>query len=98
MTGSAVSPRLRSSGSDLYVLVNGTADGAAMEQYPPDPADPRRPSDISDLDGGRVIVLAKRLNHGVARIRAAAREAEARGEAFALTSDLRLFATTAWLA
>jgi ubiquinone/menaquinone biosynthesis C-methylase UbiE len=35
---------------------------------------------------------------GVARIRAAARAAEARGEDFVLASDLRLFATTAWLA
>jgi ubiquinone/menaquinone biosynthesis C-methylase UbiE len=35
---------------------------------------------------------------GVARVRAAARAAEARGEELVLTSDLRLFATTAWLA
>ena len=35
---------------------------------------------------------------GVARVRAAAREAEARGEELVLESDLRLFATTAWLA
>jgi len=35
---------------------------------------------------------------GVARIRAAARAAEARGEELVLESDLRLFATTAWLA
>ena len=33
---------------------------------------------------------------GVARIRAAARDAEARGEDFVLESDLRLYATTAW--
>lgn len=35
---------------------------------------------------------------GVARIRAAAREAETRGEDLVLESDLRIFATTAWLA
>jgi ubiquinone/menaquinone biosynthesis C-methylase UbiE len=35
---------------------------------------------------------------GVARIRSTAREAEARGAELVLESDLRLFATTAWLA
>ncbi len=34
---------------------------------------------------------------GVARVRAAARAAEARGGELVLESDLRLFATTAWL-
>ena len=38
------------------------------KRFPPDPADPRRPSDISDLDSKRVIVLAKHLANGVARI------------------------------
>jgi epoxyqueuosine reductase len=41
-----------------------------MNLYPPDPADPRRPIDITELDYRRVIVLAKRLNSGVARIKA----------------------------
>lgn len=35
---------------------------------------------------------------GVARIRAAAQDAESRGAEFLLKSDLRLYATTAWLA
>ncbi|MDF3011033.1 MAG: hypothetical protein K0S03_1829, partial [Burkholderiales bacterium] len=41
-------------GADLV----GIADGAAIDA-----------SHITDLDAGRVIVLAKRLNEGVARIR-----------------------------
>lgn len=65
LTAAAVKTRARELGADLV----GIADGAMLEQYPPDPADPRRPSDITDLDGGRVIVLAKRLNNGVARIK-----------------------------
>jgi ferredoxin len=51
-------------GADLV----GIADGEAMDAHPPDPADPRRPSDISELDSKRVIVLAKHLSNGVARI------------------------------
>ncbi len=51
-------------GADLV----GIADGATMDANPPDPADPRRPSDISDYDAGRVIVLAKRLLSGTTRI------------------------------
>ena len=44
------------------------ANGELMNANPPDPNDPRRPIDISELDSKRVIVLAKRLNNGVARI------------------------------
>ena len=51
-------------GADLV----GIADGKIMDAHPPNPADPRRPSDITDYDAGRVIVLAKKLNSGVARI------------------------------
>jgi epoxyqueuosine reductase QueG len=61
-----VKSKARELGADLV----GIADGALLEQNPPDPRRPRRPSDITELDGGRVIVLAKRLNHGVARIAA----------------------------
>jgi hypothetical protein len=39
-----------------------------MNQNPPDPSDPRRPIDMTTLDYKRVIVLAKHLNNGVARI------------------------------
>jgi epoxyqueuosine reductase len=64
LTAAEVKARARELGADLV----GIADGAAMEANPPDPARPRRPSDITVLDGGRVIVLAKKLNSGVTRI------------------------------
>ncbi len=60
-----VKAKARELGADLV----GIADGKAMDAHPPDPDDPRRPRDITDLDGGRVIVLARRLNAGVARIK-----------------------------
>src|SRR5437879_3272500 len=66
LTAEEVKRKARELGADLV----GIADGAALEQNPPDPRRPRRPSDITELDGGRVIVLAKRLSRGVARIAA----------------------------
>lgn len=51
-------------GADLV----GIADGAQLENFPPDPDDPRRPSDITEFDGDRVIVLAKKLSAGVTRV------------------------------
>ena len=64
LSAAEVKARAREFGADLV----GIADGAELEAHPPDPANPRRPSDITDYDAGRVIVLAKRLNHGVTRI------------------------------
>jgi epoxyqueuosine reductase QueG len=61
-----IKAKARELGADLV----GIADGAALEANPPDPKDPRRPSDITEHDGGRVIVLAKRLNSGSTRIAA----------------------------
>ncbi len=66
LTAAAIKARAKALGADLV----GIADGAALEAHPPDPRDPRRPSDITDHDGGRVIVLAKKLSSGVARIAA----------------------------
>ena len=66
LTAGEVKAKAKELGADLV----GIADGAALEENPPDAADPRRPSDITALDAGRVIVLAKRLNDGVARIKA----------------------------
>jgi epoxyqueuosine reductase len=66
LKAAGVKTKARELGADLV----GIADGALVEQNPPDPRHPRRPSDITDLDGGRIIVLARRLNHGVARIAA----------------------------
>ena len=51
-------------GADLA----GIADGQAMNENPPYPDDPRTPSDISDYDADRVIVLARRINLGSTRI------------------------------
>lgn len=52
----------------LDVDLVGIADGRVMDTHPPDPADPRRPIDISDYDSDRVIVLAKRHNLGSTRL------------------------------
>lgn len=57
--------KVRELGANLV----GIADGQIMNDNPPDPADPRRPSDISDYDAGRVIIIAKRLNTGTTRIK-----------------------------
>ena len=54
LTGKEVKDKALSLGADLV----GIADGAAIDA-----------SHITELDAGRVIVLAKRLNEGVARIR-----------------------------
>ncbi len=51
-------------GADLV----GIADGGVMNANPPDPDDPKRPSDVTEHDGERVIVLARRLNLGSTRI------------------------------
>jgi ferredoxin len=64
LTATDVKDKARELGADLV----GIADGEVMNQNPPDPSDPRRPIDVTLLDYKRVIVLAKHLNNGVARI------------------------------
>jgi epoxyqueuosine reductase len=64
LTAAEIKAKARELGADLV----GIADGALLEANPPDPKDPRRPSDITEHDGGRVIVLAKRINRGATRI------------------------------
>ena len=59
-----IKAKARALGADLV----GIADGAEMDANPPDPADPRRPSDVTEHDSGRVIVLAKRLGSGTTRL------------------------------
>src|SRR5437016_3438944 len=54
LTAAAIKAKARELGADLV----GVADGARLDT-----------SHITQLDGGRIIVLAKRLNDGVARIR-----------------------------
>src|ERR1700684_745089 len=66
LTADDIKAKARALGADLV----GIADGANLERHPPDPRNPRRPSDITDLDGARVIVLAKRVSRGAARIAA----------------------------
>ncbi len=64
LTAAAIKAKARELGADLV----GIADGKAMDRHPPDPRDPRRPSDITRHDGDRVIVIAKRLNSGTTRL------------------------------
>ncbi len=64
LDAAAIKEKARALGADLV----GIADGAVMDAHPPDPRDPRRPKDITEHDGGRVIVLAKRYSAGTTRI------------------------------
>ena len=64
VTAAEIKDKAYELGADLI----GIADGEVMNQNPPDPSDPRRPIDVTMLDYKRVIVLAKHLNNGVARI------------------------------
>ncbi len=63
-TAEAIKARARELGADLV----GIADGKVMDAHPPDPRDPRRPSDVTALDADRVIVMAKRVSAGSSRI------------------------------
>lgn len=64
VTADEIKDKAKALGADIV----GIADGAAMNENPPDPADPRRPSDITDHDADRVIVIGKRLNSGTTRL------------------------------
>jgi len=64
VSASDVKAKARALGVDIV----GIADGQAIDAYPPDPAKPQRPSDISDYDADRVIVLGKRHNLGSTRL------------------------------
>jgi epoxyqueuosine reductase len=65
---SVTAAEIKEKAYDLGADLVGIADGEVMNQNPPDPSDPRRPIDVTMLDYKRVIVLAKHLNNGVARI------------------------------
>lgn len=65
LTAQVIKDKARALGADLV----GIADGGVMDRHPPDPANPQRPSDLTELDSGRVIVLAKRIFAGTAKIR-----------------------------
>ncbi len=64
ITSEEVKAKAKEFGADLA----GIADGQVMNETPPNPDDPRRPSDITDHDADRVIVLARRINLGSSRI------------------------------
>lgn len=66
ITAGDIKARAKALGADLA----GIADGAVMDANSPDPDDPRRPSDITEHDGKRVIVLAKRFSSGSTRLTA----------------------------
>lgn len=64
LTAQEIKDKARALGADLV----GIADGRVLDANPPDPAHPRRPSDITEHDSGRVIVLAKRISSGSSRV------------------------------
>lgn len=66
LTAAQIKDKARELGADLV----GIADGKVMDENPPDPSHPRRPRDITELDGGRVIVMAKKFTSGTSRIAA----------------------------
>lgn len=63
-----IAAEIKAKAKELGADLVGIADGKVMDQYPPDPRDPRRPSDITALDADRVIVMAKRISAGTSRI------------------------------
>ncbi|MCY4237421.1 MAG: hypothetical protein OXC93_03565 [Rhodospirillaceae bacterium] len=64
ITAEDIKAKSRDLGADLV----GIADSAEINANPPNPDDPCVPSDISDYDADRIIILAKRLSAGVTRI------------------------------
>lgn len=64
ITAAAVKSKALELGVDLV----GIADGEAMNRHPPPVEGVNRPIDITELDYKRVIVLAKHLSNGAARI------------------------------
>ena len=64
LTYDTIKEKAKSLGADLV----GIADGTLMDQFPPDPDNPRTPSHITKIDGARVIVLAKRISFATSRL------------------------------
>ena len=64
LTSEAIKEKAKELGADLV----GIADGVLMDRIPPDPAIPRTPSHITEVDGARVIVLAKRISFATSRL------------------------------
>ena len=71
MTGSKApltAAEIKNKAQELGAHLVGIADGTQMELYPPDPDEPRRPSDITDRDGERVIVMGYHINTATSRL------------------------------
>ena len=64
LTSEAIKAKAKALGADLV----GIADGGLIDQFPPDPDNPRSPSHITEIDGARVIVLAKRISFATSRL------------------------------
>ncbi len=64
LNATVVKAKAKAFGADLV----GIADGAALDAHPPDPQHPQTPSQVTQRDGKRVIVLAKRTLSGTARL------------------------------
>jgi epoxyqueuosine reductase QueG len=64
LTADDIKAKAKSFGADIA----GIADGKVMDEFPPDPDNPRRPSDVTDYDAGHAIVLGKRLLSGPTRL------------------------------
>ncbi len=60
--------RLKQKAHSLGADLVGIADGAIMEQFPPSFPGAQTPRDITDHDGERCIVLAKRYSIGTTRL------------------------------
>ncbi len=63
LSAAEVKAQARTLGAHLV----GIADGQAMERNPPHPNAPRRPSDITERDGHRVVVIGLHINCATAR-------------------------------
>lgn len=64
ITADDVKEKAKSLGVDLV----GVADGKVMDQHPPNPRLPQTPGRITDHDGDRCIVMAKRYSMGTTRL------------------------------
>ncbi|HKP18915.1 MAG TPA: hypothetical protein VJT84_10575 [Gaiellaceae bacterium] len=65
LTSETVKAKARELGADLV----GIAAGAALDRHPPDAERPQTPSAITPEDSRSVIVLARRLLHGLGRLK-----------------------------
>ena len=65
---SITAENLKEKAKELGADLVGIADGKMMNEFPPYPDDPKTPSDISDYDADRVIVMARRISIGTSKI------------------------------